>query len=252
MTKLEDHEPGQRDVELWRKLRERFGGSGKWPDWKILAQAARELGYEDYARAWGLEPELSTEAARGILSLKRGTIDHPKTLELARVLKRPRRDIVGLLEMLFHFTAQYAPQGDIGKFSDKRIAAALDWQAAPRTLIDGLLEVGWIDADSRHRLVTHHWADHLDDATRKRLYRHGLKPVGLTDKVTGQRTDTSSPRARPALPTPPPEPEPEPSTPPPPPPRMGRGRRRRGRISQNLPALCVGTFRVRALKCSTQ
>ena len=42
--------------ELWRLLRHKFPGCGRpgkpWPSWMVLAKAARELGYEDYARAW--------------------------------------------------------------------------------------------------------------------------------------------------------------------------------------------------------
>lgn len=46
----------RRDDELWRLLREKFPGCGRnrkdWPSWVVLAKAARELGFEDYARAW--------------------------------------------------------------------------------------------------------------------------------------------------------------------------------------------------------
>lgn len=44
----------RRNDELWQKLRQKFPDSkrGEWPSWEVLAQAARELGYEDYARAW--------------------------------------------------------------------------------------------------------------------------------------------------------------------------------------------------------
>lgn len=46
----------RRDDELWRKLREKFPECGRhrkdWPSWTTLAKAARELGFEDYARAW--------------------------------------------------------------------------------------------------------------------------------------------------------------------------------------------------------
>jgi len=45
-----------RDAELWSKLREKFPTAGRkkndWPSWRVLAAAARELGYDDYARAW--------------------------------------------------------------------------------------------------------------------------------------------------------------------------------------------------------
>ena len=44
----------RRRDQLWDGLRIQFGvKNGKWPDWPALAAAARELGYQDYARAWG-------------------------------------------------------------------------------------------------------------------------------------------------------------------------------------------------------
>jgi hypothetical protein len=53
---IPERKPERRDDELWRKLRNKFPGAGRkghdWPDWKVLAAAARELGYEDYAVAW--------------------------------------------------------------------------------------------------------------------------------------------------------------------------------------------------------
>ena len=59
--------------------------------------------------------------------MKRGTPDHPKVYELCELLKCDRPTAIGYLELLWHFAAKYAPQGDIGKYSDERIEAALDW-----------------------------------------------------------------------------------------------------------------------------
>lgn len=46
--------PGRRDDDLWAKLSAKFPErkNREWPSWEDLAEAARELGYEDYARAW--------------------------------------------------------------------------------------------------------------------------------------------------------------------------------------------------------
>ena len=110
--------------------------------------------------------------------MKRGGPTHPKTFALAEELRFHRRyEAVGLLELLFHFTAQYAPQGDIGRFSDKRIAAALDWTGYPSRLVEALVKTGWLDRHETARLVVHDWADHADRATLQRLKRDGLNVI---------------------------------------------------------------------------
>ncbi len=113
--------------------------------------------------------------------MKRGTPDHPKVLELAELLGVRRATAIGHLELLFHFTAQYAPEGNIGKYSNKRIAAALDWNGrtddSADKFIQSFIESGWIDHCQTNRLVTHDWAVHMDRVTRQRLKNSGRDPV---------------------------------------------------------------------------
>jgi hypothetical protein len=113
--------------------------------------------------------------------MKRGTPDHPKVLELSELLGVRRPTAIGHLELLFHFTAQYAPEGNIGKYSNRRIAAALDWggktDASVDKCIDAFVDSGWIDRCEINRLVTHDWAAHMDKATRQRLRNSGRDPV---------------------------------------------------------------------------
>jgi hypothetical protein len=46
----------KRREELWSKLKKKFPSAampkGQWPNWDVLAKAARELGYPEYADAW--------------------------------------------------------------------------------------------------------------------------------------------------------------------------------------------------------
>ena len=147
--------------------------------------------------------------------MKRGATDHPKVFDLCERLKIRRPAAIGYLELLFHFTAKYAPQGDVGRFSDKRIEAALDWPGAAGKLVSALCEAGWIDRDAEHRLVVHDWCDHADDSVKKRLARSGLQFVTLAAKVTGQNpvSDRKVSATQPdngGLPEPEPEPEPMP------------------------------------------
>lgn len=121
--------------------------------------------------------------------MKRGCIEHPKVFDLCERLRIRRPMAVGYLEMLWHFTAKYAPQGDIGKYSDTRIEAALDWSGRPGKLVEALTAARWLDRHSECRLVIHDWHEHADDSVRKRLSRGGLQFLSITGKVSGQTTD---------------------------------------------------------------
>lgn len=107
--------------------------------------------------------------------MKRGTPDHPKTLALMEALACPRPMAVGVLELLWHFTARYAPQGDIGRWSDANIAAGVCWPGDPAALVLALVRAGWLDESPKHRLVVHDWHDHADDAAKKHIQRNNLQ-----------------------------------------------------------------------------
>ena len=112
--------------------------------------------------------------------MKTGTINHPKMHALAHGLGITRRDAVGLLEMLWEFTAKYAPQGDVGKHPDFAIAAAVDWPENPEVLVRGLVEAKWLDSCTDHRLVVHDWKEHAPEYVRKSLGRKHLDFVQTT------------------------------------------------------------------------
>ena len=82
---------------------------------------------------------------------------------------------VGLLELLWHFTAKYSPQGDVGKWDDQAIAEQLYWEGDPSTLIGALVACGWVDEDERHRLIVHDWSEHADEAVHFRLAKSRLR-----------------------------------------------------------------------------
>ena len=105
--------------------------------------------------------------------MKRGGPQHPKTQRLALALDLPIYAAVGLLEMLWHFTAQYAPAGDLGKFSDQEIETHLRWQGPPSSLVPALVAARLVDPHPTHRLVVHDWHDHADQAVQRVLSRRG-------------------------------------------------------------------------------
>ena len=105
--------------------------------------------------------------------MKRGTIDHPKTAMLADTLGLELFAAVGLLECLFHFTAQYARRGDIGRYPDNIIAQRCFWKREPETLVSALVKCRWLDEHPEHRLTVHDWQTHADNTVRTALTRNG-------------------------------------------------------------------------------
>ncbi len=99
--------------------------------------------------------------------MKRGTPSHPKTLELAAALDLPQWGAVGILESLWHFAAQYARRGDVGRRSDAAIAKGMDWREDPERLITALVKTGFLDPCHCHRLRVHDWPEHADQTVRR-------------------------------------------------------------------------------------
>jgi hypothetical protein len=104
--------------------------------------------------------------------VKKGTPRHPKTKRLARALKVKLYAAVGILEMLWHYTAEYYPAGDIGRATDEDIAEAVCWDKDSDALIRALQDGGWVDGlTTEHRLIVHDWPHHAEDAVHLRLAR---------------------------------------------------------------------------------
>ena len=142
--------------------------------------------------------------------MKRGTPNHPKVLQLAELLGIRRPLAIGHLELLFHFTSQYTPQGDIGKYDDKRIAAGLDWCGSPQKLIDALITTRWLCRHSVARLVVHGWNDHADRSVLQRLAREKKTVIECTHSDTDNPCTQSETNNRTCLALPVPKPVPKP------------------------------------------
>lgn len=106
--------------------------------------------------------------------MKRGTARHPKTGRLMALLGIDRAKACGTLELLWHYAGEFAVQGDVGKYTNAEIAAAVDWGGDPDVLVSALIRSGWLDRDSTHRVVIHDLEDHVDQAWRRLLERRGL------------------------------------------------------------------------------
>ena len=148
--------------------------------------------------------------------MKRGTLDHPKVKRLARMLDVPRLHAAGMLEALFHYTARYAPQGDVGRHDIEDLADALDWDHAG-DLVAALRASGWIDELDDGVLYVHEWHVHADDATRKSLERRGEvfangEALRGVSSMARQQRDSGAPTSRQRRDSPSPEPSPSPSS----------------------------------------
>jgi hypothetical protein len=107
--------------------------------------------------------------------MKRGTPDHPKVLRFQQTLGINRPMAVGLLELLWQYTAKFAPQGDVGRWNDETIAQGVYWDGDPGQLIAALESSGLIDAHKRHRYVVHDWFEHAEDSIHLALARQGKR-----------------------------------------------------------------------------
>lgn len=118
--------------------------------------------------------------------MKRGTPEHPKTARLARLLARPKYQVVGVLESVWHFTQRYAPRGDVGKWSDEEIAASIQWEADPGELIDALVESGFLKrCDEHFRIYVHDWPEHADQTVQRcaEVRNYGFLSIYSVHKV---------------------------------------------------------------------
>ncbi len=101
--------------------------------------------------------------------MKPGTPRHPKTQALAEQLGEQLATAVGILEMLWHFTAEVTPAGDIGKYTPRHIARHIGWSGDPEELITALIDTRWLDPSETHGLIVHDWPIHCTDNVHSRL-----------------------------------------------------------------------------------
>jgi hypothetical protein len=155
--------------------------------------------------------------------VKRGTPEHPKTIDLAQRLGVPRYVAVGILESLWHFTSEFAPQGNIGKFTDAAIAGHIHWEKTCKELVTSLIEAKWVDKCAKHRLIVHDWHEHADQTVKRWLDKRSLqflKPEQVkrsrgeashaSTKLANASTEKADPPPEACLPLPLPLPLPEP------------------------------------------
>lgn len=104
--------------------------------------------------------------------MKKGTPRHPKVKRLARRLLVDLPHAVGLLEMLWHYTAEFYPAGDVGRATDDDIHEAVNWNNKKRqSFVKALVAEGFLDENADCRLIVHDWANHAEDSVHLKLSR---------------------------------------------------------------------------------
>lgn len=102
-----------------------------------------------------------------------GTLTHPKNLHLAQLLAKDPCETLGILEAMWAFTRKLAPDGAIGKWSNQIIAAGIFSTVPADQLMDALVEAGWLEESSEHRLVVHDWEDWATESLKRNLRSRG-------------------------------------------------------------------------------
>lgn len=168
----------------------------------------------------------------------RGTLTHRKTRRLAKLLNIPIPCALGIVESLWHVTAEQAARGDIGRLSNQDIAEEMFWEDDADTLVEALIESRWIDRCDTHRLQIHDWPEHADQSvhtwlakrtltfldgswprlsdasfsgqTKSRIIAEFEQKYGQEPEIVGQVSDSSQTESVKVLTVPVPEPVPNP------------------------------------------
>lgn len=121
------------------------------------------------------------------IPMKRETLRHPKTLDLAARLEVDRPAALGYLTLLWDFVAEFAIQGDVGKWQNGVIAGACDWRGDHDSFVNALVESRWLDVNTTHRLIVHDWPHHCEQWVKLKLSRLKLLFLdcyGIAEPIT--------------------------------------------------------------------
>lgn len=109
--------------------------------------------------------------------MKLNALTHPKLLHFASLLDITRPTAIGHLELLWAFTAEMAPAGNLGKWPDGAIARACEWMGDPAAFVDALLQARLLDQHPEHRVIVHDWVDHCPRYVKARVQALGQRFV---------------------------------------------------------------------------
>lgn len=117
---------------------------------------------------------------------------HEKVFALAERLKIQSYSAVGIMVSLWCFAAINAPNGELGGYSKKAVAAGVSWNKKPEVLFDALVYCGLLDIGDEGEVSIHNWEryamllmDILDDQKKKtceRVKKYRQKKMQRTDE----------------------------------------------------------------------
>lgn len=141
----------------------------------------------------------------------RGTLTHWKTRMLAKSLGIMPCHALGILEALWHTTAELAPSGNIGRLPNQAIAMEMFYEGDPDELIEALIASKHLDNNPVHRLIVHDWAQHADYNTKRKVDRRNESIIANDGSAHVMTRHKSIPEPVPVpVPEPVPVPVPEP------------------------------------------
>ncbi|PTX99247.1 hypothetical protein DB345_02405 [Spartobacteria bacterium LR76] len=93
---------------------------------------------------------------------------HPKTRRVALRLGISKAAVIGHLHLLWWWTLDFAPDGDLSGFDAEEVAAVAEWEGDAEQFLQALLDTGWLDEGRR----VHNWEDY---AGRLVTAREGIR-----------------------------------------------------------------------------
>lgn len=122
-------------------------------------------------------------------------------LDLAARLKCNRAAAIGYVQLLIDWVADYAIQGDVGKWPNGAIAMGCDWQGDPDEFVSALVEARWLKEDDSCRLYLNDWPDHAERWVKLKMGKTNQRFHSIYGSVersieatTESPTGASSPR----------------------------------------------------------
>jgi hypothetical protein len=121
-------------------------------------------------------------------------VSHPKLLDVADDLEICAPQAIGHLLCLWLWAVEYAPDGDLERFSVRRIEGAAHWTGPAGALVEALQARGWLDG-----WQIHDWYEYAgklverrrEDAARKAESRRPGRPPAVTAAAPAEAEDGS-------------------------------------------------------------
>ncbi len=109
---------------------------------------------------------------------------------------------VGWLHLLWHWTLEYAPTGDLTTYTTQELADAAEWPGDPDAWVAALTKAGFLDDGPDDKRQVHDWRQYAGELLRKREARATERAARPTDETQKFSREKARPEP-PVGPTPP-------------------------------------------------